>query len=101
MDESPFGEAPEETAAVIAALQEEKTDDFPRAVRALRNRNFRLFWTGNFLSNIGTWMQNVAQGWLVLTLTNSVVLAGCRGVCGVDSIPDLHPLRRRHCRSGE
>ena len=57
MDESPFGEAPEETAAVIAALQEEKTDDFPRAIRALRNRNFRLFWKGNFLSNIGTWMR--------------------------------------------
>ncbi len=37
---------------------------------ALRNPNFRLFWSGNFLSNIGTWMQNVAQGWLVLTLTN-------------------------------
>ena len=71
MDESPFGEAPEETAAVIAALQEEKRDDFPRAVRALRNPNFRLFWTGNFLSNIGTWMQNVAQGWLVMKLATS------------------------------
>ena len=87
MDESPFGEAPEETAAVIAALQEEKTDDFPRAVRALRNRNFRLFWTGNFLSNIGTWMQNVAQGWLVLTLTNSSFWLGVVGFAG--SIPFL------------
>ena len=38
---------------------------------ALKHRNFRLFWTGNFLSNIGTWMQNVAQGWLVLTLADS------------------------------
>ena len=79
MDESPFGEAPEETAAVIAALQEEKNDDFPRAIRALRNRNFRLFWTGNFLSNIGTWMQNVAQGWLVVTLTNSSFWLGVVG----------------------
>lgn len=87
MDESPFGEAPEETAAVIAALQEEKRDDFPRAVRALRNRNFRLFWTGNFLSNIGTWMQNVAQGWLVLTLTNSSFWLGVVGFAG--SIPFL------------
>ena len=60
MDESPFGEAPEDTQAVIAALQEERNDNFPRAVRALGNRNFRLFWTGNFLSNIGSWMQNVA-----------------------------------------
>ena len=87
MDESPFGEAPEETAAVIAALQEERNDDFPRAVRALRNRNFRLFWTGNFLSNIGTWMQNVAQGWLVLTLTNSSFWLGVVGFAG--SIPFL------------
>src|ERR1041385_8095465 len=39
--------------------------------RALRHRNFRLFWSGAFLSNTGTWMQAVAQGWLVLTLSNS------------------------------
>jgi MFS family permease len=39
--------------------------------RALSHRNFRVFWAGAFLSNIGTWMQTVAQGWLVLQLTNS------------------------------
>src|SRR5215217_4881812 len=39
--------------------------------RALSHRNFRLFMTGAFLSNVGTWMQAVAQGWLVLHLTNS------------------------------
>src|SRR5918911_2794351 len=39
--------------------------------RALRHRNFRLFWTGAFLSNVGTWMQSVAQAWLVYQLTNS------------------------------
>ena len=87
MDESPFGESPEETAAVIAALQAERKDNFPRAVRALGNRNFRLFWTGNFLSNIGSWMQNVAQGWLVLTLTNSSFWLGVVGFAG--SIPFL------------
>src|SRR5947207_5262094 len=87
MDESPFGEAPEETASVIAALEEERADNFPQGVRALRNRNFRLFWTGNFLSNIGTWMQNVAQGWLVLTLTNSSFWLGVVGFAG--SIPFL------------
>jgi MFS family permease len=43
----------------------------PHMVRALRNRDFRLFWCGNFLSNIGTWMQNVAMGWLVLQLATS------------------------------
>jgi len=44
--------------------------------RALSNRNYRLFWTGAFLSNIGTWMQAVAQGWLVLQLTNSAFWLG-------------------------
>jgi len=39
--------------------------------RALRYRNFLLFWSGAFLSNTGTWMQAVAQGWLVLQLSNS------------------------------
>ena len=47
--------------------------------RALRIRDYRLFWSGNFLSNIGTWMQNVAQGWLVLQLTNSPFLVGLVG----------------------
>src|SRR4029079_1725865 len=47
-----------------------------RMFRALSNRNYRLFWTGAFLSNIGTWMQAVAQGWLVLQLTNSAFWLG-------------------------
>jgi MFS family permease len=46
-------------------------DELPRVIRALRHRDFRLFWGGNFLSNIGTWMQNVAMGWLVLQLATS------------------------------
>jgi len=39
--------------------------------RALSHRNFRLFWVGAFLSNTGTWMQAVAQSWLVYDLTKS------------------------------
>lgn len=39
--------------------------------RALSHPNYRLFWIGAFLSNVGTWMQAVAQGWLVLELTDS------------------------------
>ncbi len=53
--------------------------EIPQLTRALRHRDFRLFWTGNFLSNIGTWMQNVAQGWLVLKLTNSAFWLGLVG----------------------
>ena len=65
----------------------EQVTRFPQMARALRNPNFRLFWSGNFLSNIGTWMQNVAQGWLVLLLTNSAFWLGVVGFAG--SIPFL------------
>ena len=47
--------------------------------RALRHRNFLLFWSGAFLSNAGTWMQAVAQGWLVLQLSNSPFWLGVDG----------------------
>jgi MFS family permease len=48
----------------------------PKMFRALSHRNYRLFWTGALLSNTGTWMQAVAQGWLVLQLTNSAFWLG-------------------------
>src|SRR5438309_1598386 len=47
--------------------------------RALRHRNFLLFWSGAFLSNTGTWMQAVAQGWLVFELSNSPFWLGVDG----------------------
>src|SRR3954452_3019742 len=40
------------------------------------NRNFRLFFTGQIVSNTGTWLQNVAQGVLVLRLTDSSLMVG-------------------------
>ncbi len=42
-----------------------------KTFRALRHRNYRLFWTGQLISLTGTWMQSVAQGWLVYLLTKS------------------------------
>jgi MFS family permease len=45
-------------------------------VQALGHRNFRLFWFGQLVSLVGTWMQQVAQGWLVLELTNDPVALG-------------------------
>jgi MFS family permease len=50
-----------------------------RMFRALSHRNYRIFWTGAFLSNMGTWMQAVAQGWLVLLLTDSPFWLGVDG----------------------
>ena len=46
------------------------------ALRALRSRNFTILWLGNLLSNTGTWMQQVAEPWLVLRLSNSPFLLG-------------------------
>lgn len=43
---------------------------------ALSHRNFRLFFVGQGISLIGTWMQNVGEGWLILTLTNSPFYVG-------------------------
>jgi MFS family permease len=54
----------------------------PATFRALHYRNFRLFFGGQWISLIGTWMQNVAQAWLVYRLTGSSVLLGLAGFCG-------------------
>ena len=50
----------------------------PRGDRfaALRHRNFTVLWAGLIVSNIGTWMQNVAQAWLVLQFTDSPLWLG-------------------------
>lgn len=55
--------------------------------RALRHRNFRLFLFGQGTSLVGTWMQNIAQGWLVLELTNSAFWVGL--VSALTSLPIL------------
>ena len=55
--------------------------------RALRHRNFRLFFFGQGTSLVGTWMQNIAQGWLVLELTNSAFWVGL--VSALTSLPIL------------
>jgi MFS family permease len=51
------------------------------------NPNFRLYWIGSFVSNFGTWMQSVAQGWLVYQLTGSTFMLGVVGFA--QSIPFL------------
>ena len=50
--------------------------------RALTHRNFRLFFAGQFVSLVGTWMQQVAQSWLVYRLTGSALLLGMVGFAG-------------------
>ena len=57
------------------------------AFASLRHRNFRLFLGGQFLSLCGTWIQQVAHGWLVLTLTDSALVLGLVSTLG--SLPIL------------
>lgn len=47
-----------------------------RMFSALHYRDFRLLWTGAFISTTGTWMQTVAQSWIVLSMTGSAFLLG-------------------------
>src|SRR5712692_10516027 len=55
---------------------------FSHTLRSLRHRNFRLYFVGQFVSMIGTWMQTMAQMWLVYRLTHSSWLLGLVGFLG-------------------
>jgi MFS family permease len=58
-----------------------------RVTRALRHRNYRLFFSGQSVSLVGTWITRVATSWLVYRLTGSELLLGVVGFCG--QIPTL------------
>lgn len=55
--------------------------------RALKHRNFKLFASGQAISVIGTWMQNIAQPWLVLQITNNPLLLGV--VVSAQTLPQM------------
>lgn len=71
IEESPPGSLVEVTPAPESRWQ--------TGLRALRHRNFQLFFSGQLISLIGTWMQSVAQSWLVYRLTGSALLLGSVG----------------------
>jgi MFS family permease len=64
----------------------------PVTLRALRHRNFRLFVGGQVISLVGTWMQTVAQAWLVYRLSGSSLLLGTVGFAGQIPIFLLAPI---------
>jgi len=64
-----------------------KTSNARRGIPALRSRNYQLFFAGQGISLIGTWMTQVATVWLVYQLTNSALLLGVSGFVG--QIPSL------------
>src|ERR1700730_8695088 len=60
--------------------------------RALGNRNFQLFFSGQIISLVGTWMQTVAEAWLLYRLTHSAALLGVLGFVSQIPIFLLSPL---------
>jgi MFS family permease len=62
------------------------------AFRSLKHRNFQLFFGGQFVSLVGTWMQTIAQTWLIYRLTGSAVLLGLLGFVSQIPIFLLSPI---------
>lgn len=73
----------------MATLSSSKKAPFrvPAVLHPLTEKHFGILWAGAFLSNVGFWIQNVAQGWQVLQLTNSAFLLGL--VTFIGTIPSL------------
>lgn len=72
-----------ERGTVVAEKRAENAARPPlkQAFRALQNPNYRYYWIGQIISAIGTWMQTIAQAWLVLQLTNSPLALGLVTTC--------------------
>ena len=65
-----------------AAVDRPRADhSLPEGLRAFAHRDYRAFWFSQLFSLTGTWVQNLAQSWLVLTLTDSPAALGLIGVC--------------------
>lgn len=65
-----------------AASDTTERSRFQDTVRSLRHRNFQLFFSGQLISLVGTWMDNVAEAWLVYRLTGSSLLLGTVSFAG-------------------
>lgn len=63
------------------------TFHLPVALHPLTEKNFTALWVGAFVSNLGFWIQNVAQGWQVFQLTGSALLLGLAAFIG--TVPSL------------
>ena len=59
--------------------QQDRRPGLATTFRALRHRNFQLFFSGQLISLVGTWMQSIAEAWLVYRLTGSSLLLGSVG----------------------
>ncbi len=69
-------------SAATANASKEKSEGLAFMFRALRHRNYALFFSGQMVSMIGTWMTRIATSWLVYQLTGSALLLGVVGFAG-------------------
>jgi MFS family permease len=65
---------------------------FHDTVRSLKHRNFQLFFSGQLISLVGTWMDTVAEAWLVYRLTGSSLLLGTVTFAGQIPVLLMSPL---------
>src|SRR5579859_2259143 len=75
-----------------ASTDPSRTFNWPESLRALRHRNYQLFFVGQLISLIGTWMDQVAESWLVYRLTGSALLLGTVAFAGQIPVFLLAPL---------
>lgn len=75
-------EASDEPVLPPSAARKSSPGGWRFALRALAHRNYRLFFGGQTISLIGTWMTRIATGWLVYRLTHSALLLGVVGFAG-------------------
>ena len=94
MPESPPNLASSTTDTVPAAADGARAvgSPLPVVLRALKHRNFQLFFSGQLISLVGTWMQTVAQSWLVYRITGSSLLLGAVGFASQFPVFLLAPL---------
>ena len=70
----------------------QRIETAPNTFAALRHRNFQLYFGGQLISNAGTWMQVIAQGWLVYQLTHSDLALGIVGFAAAVPALIVSPL---------
>jgi len=85
---TPIGEPPSEAEAKDIA----EPSSALALLKVFRHRNYRLFFSGQLVSLMGTWMQSVAQGWLVYSLTHSPFLLGLTSFCAQVTVFFIAPF---------
>src|SRR5271170_1357034 len=76
----------------LRAAERKRMLHLPRMFRSIENRNYRLYFVGQFVSVLGSWLQSVAQAWLVYRLTGSSLQLGLVVFIGQAPLLFLSPI---------